>query len=239
MIRKAMATTRATARASGTAQFTPGLFRFLRELRSHNDRDWFAANKHRYESEVREPMLCFISDFAERLAGISAHFDADPRPVGGSMFRIHRDTRFSNDKRPYKTAAAAHFRHRDGRRDVHAPGFYLHLEPGASMGGGGLWHPDAEALAKVRGRIVSHPREWKSVIKTGIEIGGDALKRPPAGYDPGHPFIEDLKRKDLYTMTRFTDGEVAAPDFLARYADACRRAAPLVSFLARALGMPW
>jgi uncharacterized protein (TIGR02453 family) len=227
-----------TVKAS-PVHFTPKLFTFLRELRAHNERNWFLANKQRYESDVREPMLQFIADVGAALDGISPHFDADPRPVGGSMFRIYRDTRFSHDKSPYKTAAAAHFPHRNGGRDVHAPGFYLHLEPGASMGGGGLWHPDAAALTKVRERIVGKPREWKAVVKSGIEIEGDALKRPPAGYDANHPFIEDLKREDIYTMTRFTDREVTASDFVERYASACRRAGPLVAFLARALGMPW
>ncbi len=110
--------------------FRPELFQFLRELKANNEKEWFQANKHRYESEVKEPMLRFISDFAPYLRQISRHVVADPRPVGGSMFRIYRDTRFFKDKSPYKTTAAAHFPHRDGGKDVHAPGFYLHIEPG-------------------------------------------------------------------------------------------------------------
>jgi len=228
-----------TASQGDAAHFGRGLFRFLKELRANNEREWFQANKERYESEVKEPMLRFIADFGERLRTISRNFDADPRPMGGSMFRIYRDTRFSKDKSPYKTAAAAHFQYRRGGKDVHAPGFYLHLEPGECMGGGGLWHPDAAALQKVRDRIVTRTKDWKAVVDRGIAISGDGLKRPPAGYAPTHPFIEDLKRKDIYTMTRFREADVCAPDFLDCYTEACRSAGPLVEFLTKALGLAW
>jgi uncharacterized protein (TIGR02453 family) len=221
------------------AYFGPELFDFLRELRRNNDRNWFFTNKTRYESTVRGPMLRFIADFAPHLRAISRHFTADPRPVGGSMFRIYRDTRFSKDKSPYKTAAAAHFPHRDAGKDVHVPGFYLHLEPGDCFGGGGLWHPDGAALEKVRTRIVSRPKGWQAILDRTISISGDTLKRPPLGYDPHHPFIEDLKRKDFYTMTEVSEQDVCAPDFMDRYTEACRAAAPLVQFLVKAVGLRW
>ena len=91
--------------------FTPALFAFMRDLREHNDRDWFKANKQRYEEDVREPAFAFISDFAGHLQKIAPHFVADPGPSGGSLFRIYRDTRFSKDKTPYKTHTGIHFRH--------------------------------------------------------------------------------------------------------------------------------
>src|SRR6266404_4390295 len=234
-----MGAAKVSARRTAAVQFGPGLLRFLKELRANNNREWFQENKERYESEVKEPMLRFIADFAPRLDTISRHFDADPRPIGGSMFRIYRDTRFAKDKSPYKTAAAAHFQYHRGGKDVHAPGFYLHLEPGECMGGGGLWHPDATALQKVRDRMVQRTKEWKAIVDRGIAIEGDSLKRPPAGYDPAHPCIGDLKRKDIYTMTRFSDREVWAPDFLERYTEACRSAGPLVEFLTKSLGLAW
>ena len=115
--------------------FGPELFDFLRELRENNDRDWFQANKERYEHDVKEPLLGFISDFGPRIAKISPHIRADPRPTGGSLFRIYRDVRFSKNKAPYKVHAAAQFRHKRGK-DVHAPGYYLHLEPGQVFAGG-------------------------------------------------------------------------------------------------------
>lgn len=222
-----------------TTYFRPGLFRFLQELERNNRREWFETNKPRYESEVKAPLLRFIADFGARLRTLSKHFSADPRPVGGSMFRIYRDTRFSRDKSPYKTAAAAHFPHRSAGKDVHVPGFYLHIEPGGSMGGGGLWHPDAPTLKKVRDGIVARSRSWKEVVSAGISIQGDALKRPPAGYDADHPYVSDLKRKDFYAMTDFAEPEVCAPDFMDRYLAACLAAAPLVRFLTRSLALPW
>ncbi len=103
---------------------TPRTFRFFDELARNNNRAWFDANKQRYIEEVRDPLVRLIEAFGPRLARISAHMVADPRPVGGSLFRIYRDTRFSKDKRPYKTHAGLSFRHADGR-DVHAPVFYL------------------------------------------------------------------------------------------------------------------
>src|SRR5688572_4758258 len=117
--------------------FTPATFRFLRELARHNERDWFNTNKARFVSDVQEPALQFIADFAPKLEKLSPHFVADPRPQGGSLFRIYRDTRFSKDKTPYKTHVAMRFNHEAGP-DVHAPGFYIHIEPGSSYAGVGL-----------------------------------------------------------------------------------------------------
>jgi uncharacterized protein (TIGR02453 family) len=221
------------------ARFTPALFKFLRELKDHNEREWFQANKDRFEAEVKMPLLGFIMAFAEPLGHINKHFYADPRPMGGSMFRIHRDTRFSGNKDPYKTNVGAQFRHRDCSKDVHSPGFYLHLEPGGCFATAGLWHPDAESLHKVRERIVAHPRAWKALGTAGIEVGGDALKRVPAGFDPAHPAADDLRLKDFYTYSPLTERQVCAPDFLERFTAECRRTAPLMAFLSKALELPW
>ncbi|MEE2657664.1 MAG: TIGR02453 family protein [Candidatus Latescibacterota bacterium] len=103
--------------------------RLLPYPQDQQTREWFNDNKARYESHVREPLLTFIEDFAGPLKKISAHFRADPRKVGGSLFRNHRDVRFSRDKSPYTTHAGIHFRH-ERSKDVYAPGLYLHLEPG-------------------------------------------------------------------------------------------------------------
>jgi len=224
-----------------TTYFTPALFKFLRDLKKHNDREWFQANKARYESDVRDPMLRFIADFAAPLRAISRHFTADPRPLGGSLFRIYRDTRFSRDKSPYKTAAAAHFRH-ETHGEVHGPGFYLHLEPGDVALGAGIWQPEADTLAKVRDAIVDHPDQWKRALsgkafKAGFELWGEQLARPPKGYDPGHPFIEYLKRKDFVVMAALTEADACKAGFLDRVAAAYAVAAPFVSFLTRAAGL--
>ena len=154
------------------------------------------------------------------------------------MFRIHRDTRFSRDKSPYKTHAAAHFRHRAGK-DVHALGFYLHLDPSGSFAGAGVWHPEAPTLKKIRDAIVSRPKAWEAVLRKKIAVEGDPLTRPPQGYDPHHPFIEDLKRKDFVTMIPFTEAHVCNPRFLSDYVQACKAMSPLVEFLTKAVGLAW
>jgi uncharacterized protein (TIGR02453 family) len=223
--------------------FQPSLFKFLRDLAKNNKREWFLSNKERYETDVKLPLLHFIADFAPRLDRISPHFLADPRPSGGSMFRIHRDTRFSKDKRPYKTHAAAQFRHESGR-DVHAPGFYLHLEPGNVFAGVGLWHPDGGTQRAVRDAMVEHQVKWQRAIggrtfKERFEVGGDSLKRPPRGYDADHLLIDYLKLKDFVAFTRFTERDASGADFLNRYSAAMRTAKPMMEFLTRAVGLPF
>jgi len=225
------------------AYFSRALFGFLRELRQNNRREWFLASKDRYERDVRDPMLRFIADFAPLLRSIAPSFVADPRPVGGSLFRIYRDTRFSRDKTPYKTMAAAHFRHRQGR-DVHAPGFYLHLAPGEVFAGAGLWHPGSDTVGKVRDAIVAKPDRYRRILanrtfRAHLQSGGERLKRPPNGYDPDHPLIEELKRKDFVASQTFDEKMACAPDFMTRFAASCRAAGPFMEFLTRAVGLSW
>ena len=222
-----------------TGHFSRQLFQFLKALRRNNNREWFQENKALYESLVRDPLLRFIAELSPGLLGISRHLLADPRPAGGSMFRIYRDVRFSNDKSPYKTHAAAQFRHRRASRDVHAPGFYLHLEPGQCFGGAGLWRPDSQTLLRVRTAIASQSAEWRAVRRAGLELEGESLTRPPKGFDPSHPFIEDLRRKDFIAGVSFTEHQVCASNFLSRYLDACHRMSPLMKFLTQAVDLPW
>ena len=210
-----------------TQPITTALFDFLRDLRENNDREWFAANKGRYLAEVRDPMLDFIGAFAAPLAEISPHFVADPRPNGGSLFRIYRDTRFSRDKTPYKTNAGAHFRHAAGK-DAHAPGFYLHLEPGMCFAGCGVWRPDGPTVTKIREAIDVERDAWTRVTTARdftetFELEGDSLKRPPRGYEADHPLVEDLKRKDFVAAMSFSEGEVLEVDFLDWFAGIARR----------------
>ena len=218
---------------------SPRTFRFLRELAEHNERAWFEANKQRYLDDVRDPLLRFVAAMGPKLAKLSRSVVADPRAVGGSLLRIHRDVRFSKDKSPYKTHAAMSFRHVDGKEKP-APGFYLHLGPGDVFAGAGLWHAPSEAVKQVRDAIVGAPEAWSRVLRTcSLEAGEDTLKRPPRGYDPAHRFVEDLKRQSFTTGVRFTQAHACAADFPERFAGACRKANPLMHFLARALGVRW
>ncbi len=226
-----------------SSHFTPALFQFLAELSANNDREWFRANKARYDRDVRDQLVAFVADFGDRLREISPHMVADPSLSGGSIFRIYRDVRFSRDKRPYKTNAGAHFRHEVGRK-VHGPGFYLHLEPGNVFAGAGIWMPDSKALGKIRGAIVAKPDEWTGIVEeeafTSVyKLEGESLKRAPKGIDPEHPLIDHLKRKSFVAVTTFTEDDACQPGFIDAYADACKTAGLFSGFLTRALGLAW
>lgn len=222
---------------SETAFFQPELFDFLRQLKRRNNREWFAKNKSRYEQFVRDPALTFISSFGSQLPKLSAYFVADPRPTRGSLFRIYRDTRFSGDKRPYKTHVGIHFSHSAGK-DAHAPVFYLHLEPDGCFAAAGIWHPENSVLSRVRAAIVRDPEAWRKARRK-LELEGDRLQRPPRGYDPNHPFIEDIKMKDYLASVSFSNEQICGPKFMREYLAACRSMSPLVEFTTKALGLKY
>jgi uncharacterized protein (TIGR02453 family) len=226
-----------------SAYFAPDTFKYLRSLARHNNRAWFLANKPRYEEHLRQPYLRLIADLAEPLRKISRNYVADPKPVGGSLFRIHRDTRFSKDKAPYKEWAGAQFFHAatrtaprtdSGFGRLDAPVFYLHLQPGECFAGGGLWHPQPDTLKKLRGYIVNNPRGWRAA-RRGLELGGETLARPPRGIDPAHPLVADLKHKDFVVSFEFADAVALRPDFARFVLGRFRRLAPLIDFLCDAL----
>lgn len=222
------------------ARFTGELFRFLRDLERNNDRDWFRENRDRYERHLRRPAIEFIIDFARPLAAISPHFRADPRPSGGSLFRIHRDTRFSRDKRPYKTHCGIQFRHRAGK-DAHAPGYYVHLEPGGSFAGLGLWHPPTAVLRRIRAALAVDPDRWLAAtgdpaFAARFELAGESLKRVPRDFPADHPLAEDLKRKDFMAVARITRKDVLAKDFADRAAEIFRLGNPLMKLFCDATG---
>ena len=223
--------------------FTPATFAFLRDLANNNRRQWFNANRDRYEDHVKVPALRFIEDFRPRLAKVSAHFRADARPVGGSLFRIYRDVRFSKDKRPYMIHTGIQFRHA-AAKDVHAPGFYLHLEPRNVFMGCGVWHPDGPSLQKIRSRIVDDPAAWKRTLRAKkfagrFQLGGESLKRAPRGIDPEHALIEDLKRKDFIAFTPLLQRDVTGTKLTATMDGLCRASTGFQRFLCNAVGVPF
>ena len=218
--------------------FTPATFRFLRALDRHNERTWFHAHKDDYERHVREPFLRFIGDMQEPLQAISAHYRADPRKNGGSLFRIYRDTRYSHNKLPYKPWQGSRFAH-ERRREIEAPAFYLHIQPGNCFAGGGMWQPEPDALKRIREFIVDNPAAWKratrnKAFRDHLQLGGESLVRPPRGYDPSHELIDDLKRKSFVAITDFSE-ELACSDRLLAWTVATfKQAAPLVDYLCAA-----
>jgi uncharacterized protein (TIGR02453 family) len=223
--------------------FTPDTFQFLTALASHNERPWFEEHKQDYETFVRGPAYSFISDMADDLAAISPHFVASARPVGGSLMRIHRDVRFGHDKSPYKTNIGIQFRHELGK-DVHAPGFYVHIEPEACFLGVGLWHPDATALGKIRDALADKPKAWLKVrddkaFQRNFALSGDSLATAPRGYARDHPLIEDLKRKDFIGLADLSDADVLAKKFRRTVVDQFKGSQPFMRFLCEALGLAY
>jgi uncharacterized protein (TIGR02453 family) len=224
--------------------FPKDFFVFFRELKENNERNWFEANKQRFRESVQAPMSVFIEAMAPKLAKISKHFTADPRPNGGSMFRIYRDVRFSKDKRPYKEHAACHFRHALGK-DVHAPGFYMHFAPDEVFFGGGLWMPPPEVLAKIREAIAMRSAAWKKLQESAAfrnyfdGVRGEALTRPPRGFDPAHPFIEDIKRKSFYAMHEASPKLAVSSALVDEVSEAFVALGPLMKFFCGAVDAPY
>lgn len=216
-------------------------FKFFKELRENNNREWFNDNKQRFRDTVQEPLAAFVEAMAPKLKKISKHIVADPRLNGGSVFRIYKDVRFSKDKSPYKTHGAVQFRHALGK-DAHAPGFYVHLAPDEIFYGGGIWTPPSPSLLAIREAICDKSAVWKKAttgaafVKRFDGVHGDALKRPPRGFDADHPMIEDLKRKSFFAMA---PGKIAAskkPEFVDDVAATFADAKPLMKFLCDATG---
>lgn len=224
---------------SGFPKHTIG---FLKKLQKNNNREWFKVNKETYEAQVREPALAFIECMQDPLRKISPHFLASPKKSGGSLMRVYRDTRFSKDKTPHKTNIGMHFRHALGK-DVHAPGFYVHIEPGMVFIGVGIWRPDGPALAKIREHILDNPNAWKKV-KAGkrfvekFSLGGESLVRPPKGVAADHPLLEDLKRKDFLASYECPQSLIHSDALLKEVVDGFTRAKPFVAFLCDALEVP-
>ncbi len=223
--------------------FTPALFKFMRDLKANNDREWFNENKHRYLKDLKDPALAFILDFGQHLDRISPHFRADPRGHGGSLFRIYRDVRFSKNKSPYKTHTGIYFKHLAGK-DAHTPGFYLNLEPGHNWVGVGIWRPDSLTLKKLRERVVDHPDKWREAVENTafadrFTVSGARLKRPPKGFDPEHPLLEVLKLKDFTAVAPLTQRQVTGVGFLKEFSEICRAGSSLVRFVCDAIEQPY
>ena len=225
----------------------PGLpadyFRFFKDIRENNNREWFNDNKQRFRESVQEPLASLVEAMAPRLKKISKHFVADPRLNGGSVFRIYKDVRFSKDKTPYKTHGAVQFRHALGK-NAHAPGFYIHLDPAEIFYGGGIWTPPSPQLKMIRESIQRHPAVWEKATTSADfknrfgELRGDGLVRPPRGFDAEHPLIADIKRMSFFAMAQGKPVQVKKSTFCADIEEAMKDAKPLMKFLCDAVGAP-
>ncbi|NOY63769.1 MAG: DUF2461 domain-containing protein [Gammaproteobacteria bacterium] len=223
------------------AYFSQATFDFLDTLAANNQREWFHEHKADYEACVRTPALNLIADVAEVLPHLSPNFLAIPKKVGGSLMRVYRDTRFGKDKTPYKTNIGIQFRHSMGK-DVHAPGYYLHISTSECFLGAGIWRPDGPSLGKIRDTIIEKERHWITArdhqpFQKHYQISGESLKTAPRGYAKDHPLIEDLRRKDFIAIHHFDPNLVCAKnlktEMMKRFADAT----PYMRFLCQALAL--
>jgi uncharacterized protein (TIGR02453 family) len=230
----------------GEKYFTPAVFKFLNELEHNNEKAWWEDNKDRYISVIREPALEFINDFEPQLNKISDHFTADSRTVGGSLMRPYRDVRFSKDKTPYKTNIGIQFRHQGGK-DVHAPGFYLHIEPGSCFAGAGMWHPEPKVAKVIRQDIYHNPVGWKKATKGKAfadtwsmeQDEVEYLKRVPKEFDGEHPYSDDLRLKSFIAGSRLTQKQVTAEGFSTELGRMFKKSSALTEFLCNAIGVPF
>lgn len=207
---------------------------FLADLKKNNNREWFEKNRSRYEEAKKNfelftgELITRITEFDPILKGLEAK---------SCIFRINRDTRFSNDKSVYKTNMGA-FIVRGGRKNGDRfPGYYVHIEPGSCMIAGGAYMPPSPWLSSIREKIAIRGYELEDIIgnknfsKNFGELGGEMLKTAPKGYPKDHKYIELLKHKSLIVMKDIPDKEVVADNFIDHVTDVCRAMKPLNDFL--------
>ncbi len=223
--------------------FKPTAINFLKELSDNNNRKWFNQNKQSYEDDVLNSAFDFISAISEPLAHISPHFTAIPKRIGGSLMRIYRDTRFAKDKTPYKTNIGIQFRHLLAK-DVHSPGYYLHIEPNEIFIGVGTWHPPSDALFKIREHIVRNPKKWLTVcnnreFRKKYELAGEKLKTAPRGFPKDHELINDLRWKDFIAVRNLDQSDIQNENIIDICSGLFRTATPYMKFLCDALEVPF
>ena len=204
---------------------------FLQELAENNNREWFTEHRKRYDVAKTE-MEALVKDLIKGIGEFENLPNTEPKDC---LFRINRDIRFSKNKAPYKewlSAAVGPGGRHSGRID-----FYVHIQPGESFLGAGMWNPTPKQLAKFRQEIDFNPEALKSIIEAPEfkayfpEAWGESLQRMPKGYPENHPDIALLKRKQLFFMHKYTDAEVTSPNFAKEIVNGCRLIKPYCDFL--------
>jgi uncharacterized protein (TIGR02453 family) len=226
--------------------FAPGALKFLRGLARHNDREWFEDHRAVYEAEVRGPLRALVEEMDVRLARLAPELVGDPRR---SIFRIHRDVRFSKDKSPYKTNAACQFYHHDAGRGAGqdaqgaGAGLYFQLADGECFVAGGIWMPARPALEKIRDAIAAEPEALDEIVRAagfrgrfGSLSEEAMLTRLPRGYAEGHPAERWLRYKSFTASRMLTERDVTSPRLAATIERNFAALVPLVRWLNEAIG---
>jgi uncharacterized protein (TIGR02453 family) len=211
---------------------------FFKNLKRHNDREWFEQHKHEYEEYAKLPMQSFIASLQPHFSSFAPEFELNPKKA---IFRIYRDIRFSNDKTPYKTHIAAHFVLRGKERGLVGSGYYFHIEPGEVFIGGGIYMPDSDQLKKIRSALADHGEDFLAVVgsrafkKRFGEIKGNSLQRIPKGYDESHPMAQWLKLKQFFVGISLPESACYKESLVETIASICKDATPLIRYLNQAL----
>lgn len=243
--KEALVSKRPAASTEPFSGFRPAAFSFLRQLRRHNARPWFEDHRPLYERELREPFRALVEEVDVRLARFAPEIIGDPRR---SLFRIHRDVRFSKDKSPYKTNAGCWFYHRDAGRAVGGDaegggaGFYFHLEPGQCFVAGGIWMPPRPSLNRIRERLAEDADGFGAIVEApgfrrSYKLDTEhQLTRLPRGYAPGHPAERWLRLQSFTVSKMLTEKQVLSAGLPKILATQFERMAPLVRWLNSAIG---
>jgi uncharacterized protein (TIGR02453 family) len=217
---------------------------FLRDLAAHNDKDWFAANKARYEGELVEPMRALVRGLAGRLGGEFPHIVGSDAKAGGSLTRIFRDTRFGKDKSPYHTHVGMHFWHKSGRK-MESPGFFLRIDPREAFVATGMHQPETDPLGLIRAAIDKKGDAWERVVKDRAFVkhwgglAGESLKRVPAPYAADHRHADDLRRKDFVAFAVLPAADATKAGFADEVVTKWKASRPLMQFICDAVGLPF
>jgi len=215
--------------------------RFLGDLAKHNDKAWFEANRERCDEELIEPAKRLVGGLCEAIAKPFPEIAGSTKAVGGSLTRLHRDVRFSKDKRPFHEHVGMHFWHRAGRK-METPGFFVRVDPKEVLLATGLHQPEPTVLANIRRKIDRDRKLWSRVrtaafVRSWADLEGESLKRVPAPWPSDHEFADDLRRKDFTAFIRLPSAEVTKANFAQIAVGHWKASAPLMSFLCDAMSL--
>jgi uncharacterized protein (TIGR02453 family) len=214
-------------------RFTAATLRFLRALKRNNRREWFNAHRDDYEVHVRQPMTAIIERLADDLRPFAPELIASPKL---SMYRIYRDIRFSDDKKPYKTHVAAVFPTRGLARHEGA-GVYFHVAPDEVWIGGGMYSPQPTQLHAVRQHIAGNAKRLRAIVGSqGFrrhvgQLDGERLKRVPRGFSNDHKAADLLKYRQFIAGRQLPGAFATSPKFYSTLLTVFRQVAPLARFL--------
>jgi uncharacterized protein (TIGR02453 family) len=220
----------------------PESLRFLDDLAKHNDKRWFEANRNRCERDLLAPARALVERFCEEIGAVFPQITGSTNTAGGSLTRLHRDVRFSTDKRPFHTHIGMRFWHRQGPK-AEVPGFFLRVDPAQLLMGTGLHQPGPVVLDRIRRAIDRDQKGWERAVRDqafrrawgGLE--GESLKRVPAPFAADHPCADDLKRKDFTAFIRLPAEAVTKAGFVKGAVKNWETSKPLMFFLCRAMNL--